>query len=65
MNTRERHPRFTRSIVPNLHNLPYSSDLDLREIEDMGNGSYRVRDHIEQDSEFEPVLVRWSDRNVP
>ena len=63
--TKLNHPRYTQSIVPHLGTLPVSPDLDLRELQSIGDGSYRVSDHIEQDSEYEPELGRWSDMQVP
>jgi hypothetical protein len=65
MNNREHHRRYGNAVLAQFDSLPVLTDLDLCEIENMGEGSYRVRDHIEQDSEFEPCLARWSDRNVP
>jgi hypothetical protein len=59
------HPHFGQSSVAHLGELPVSPDVDLCELQSMTDGNYRVSDHIEQDSEFEPELGRWSDRNVP
>jgi hypothetical protein len=53
MNKREYHPRFTRS-ASHLSELPVSPDLDLLELQSIGDGSYRVSDHIEQDSDYVP-----------
>jgi hypothetical protein len=51
--------------VAHLGELPVTLDVDLTELQSIGNGCYRASDHIEQDSEYEPALDRWSDMQVP
>jgi hypothetical protein len=54
-----KYPYFTRSTLARFRDLPVTPDLDLREIVEMGDGNYHVRDHIEADSE-QSILERWS-----
>jgi hypothetical protein len=54
MNNREHHRRYGNAVLAQFDSLPVLADLDLCEIENMGEGGYHKRSHIEQDSDYVP-----------